>query len=118
MSDTQKKFYKKIYGRIGEIKAARYLKKQGMKILERNFRSLRGEVDIVAEDGDTLVFVEVKSRSSETYGQAVTAFKQRKYAWAAEEYVIRKHLDGKECRFDVVEVKKEGINHIKAAFIV
>lgn len=80
MSDTQKKFYKKIYGRIGEIKAARYLKKQGMKILERNFRSLRGEVDIVAEDGDTLVFVEVKSRSSETYGQpaeAVTAFKQR-----------------------------------------
>ena len=96
MSDTQKKFYKKIYGRIGEIKAARYLK-------------------------NTLVFVEVKSRSSETYGQpaeAVTAFKQRKYAWAAEEYVIRKHLDGKECRFDVVEVKKEGINHIKAAFIV
>ncbi len=113
-----KENYKK--GRAGETKAVRYLKKQGMTILARNFRALRGEIDVVAKDGETVVFAEVKTRFSSEFGEpseAVDFFKQRKYALAAEEFLEKSGMEDAECRFDVVEVKKDGINHIKAAFI-
>ncbi len=107
-------------GKAGERKAVRYLKRQGMQILARNYRALRGEIDIVAMDGETLVFAEVKTRYTCDFGEpseAVDAFKQRKYALAAEEYLVKNGRESAECRFDVLEVKKDGINHIKAAFI-
>ena len=90
MSDTQKNLYKKIYGRAGERLAAKYLKRQGCKILKKNFAVKAGEIDIVALDGETLVFVEVKSRQSDSFGEpaeAVDAKKRKKYGLVARAYL-------------------------------
>jgi len=93
--------------RIGEDHAARYLRSRGYRVLERNFRARSGEVDIIAEHKRALVFVEVKARSSDEFGQprdAVTVWKQRRIVNAARSYAAR--LGGSEpsIRFDVVEV--------------
>ena len=107
------------YGRTGENKAVRYLKKHGFTVLERNYRAAAGEIDIVAEEGGTLVFIEVKARKSGDFGEpseAVNAKKRHKYALAAAEYLKTRGAEERECRFDVVEVKDGAINHIKEAF--
>lgn len=119
MQIAQKNFYKKFLGRIGENKATNYLKKNGYKILEKNFKTHLGEIDIIAEDGDTLVFVEVKTRTDDSFGapsEAVDKRKQAKYYKVAEEYIIRHKRTENICRFDVVEIENEQINIIKDAF--
>lgn len=119
MRDTQKNLYKKLYGKIGENKAVKYLKKQGYSVLERNYRARFGEIDVIAEDGGVLVFIEVKSRSGDGFGapaEAVDAQKRKRYALAAAEYLQKNAVEERECRFDVVEVKNGAINHIKDAF--
>lgn len=95
-------------GKKGEDIAVARLKSEGYEILERNYRCLFGEVDIVARDGDTIVFVEVKSRRSETYGDpqlAVGPTKQKKLSRVAVKYLEERHLYSCNARFDVVAVK-------------
>lgn len=118
MSYTQDKFYKKIYGRIGEKKAEKYLKKLGYKFIARNYETDFGEVDLIFKEGQTYVFVEVKTRSGDYFGepsQAVDYRKQQKYIKMALNYMQKLGQEA-EIRFDIVEVKNEEINHIKGAF--
>ena len=119
MQITQKNFYKKFLGRAGEVRAADFLKKKGYKILKKNYKTHLGEIDLIAKDGDTLVFVEVKTRISDDYGspsEAVNFKKQEKYYKVATEYLVREKLMDSPCRFDVVEIENGQINHIFNAF--
>lgn len=119
MQIAQKNFYKKLLGRIGEGKAQEYLKKQGYKILEKNFKTHIGEIDLICQDGEDLVFVEVKTRIDDVYGmpsEAVDERKQRKYFLVATEYLVRNKKTDCKCRFDVVEIENSKINVIKDAF--
>ena len=112
-------------GKRGEAAAARRLKQLGYKIVARGVRDTLGEIDLVAVDGRTVVFVEVKTRASHDGGrpaEAVDADKQRRLTRLALAYLKRNGLLGYPARFDVVEVtwpEKRGraaIEHIKAAF--
>lgn len=94
-------------GDDGEELAARHLTRDGYRILERNFRTPMGELDIIAMDGPTLVFIEVKTRRNSSYGSphdAVDATKQRRMEKAAMAYIAKKGADNAPCRFDVVGV--------------
>jgi len=118
-------------GDAGEDIAAAYLEKEGYVILERNYRFMRAEVDLVCfqpdanyERGGELVFAEVKTRSGVGYGrpeEAVTPEKQRNLIRAAQAYLHERRLEGSPCRFDVVTVlvrpgAEPEIEHIKQAF--
>ena len=120
MRDTPSKFYKKLLGRLGELTTARFLKKKGYKIIDKNYTNKIGEVDLIALYGDLLVFIEVKTRSSTQYGNpsdAVDYSKQRKYVLLCESYLLlHKEYKNKCVRFDVVEVLNGEINHIENAF--
>ena len=121
MQFAQKNFYKKLLGRVGEKKAADFLKKQGYKIAERNYKNAFGEIDIIAKDGEYTVFVEVKTRSGDAFGapsEAVDKRKRLKYARIAQAYLLYKGLTDTPCRFDVVEIENGEINHLKDAFSV
>ncbi len=109
-------------GKRGEELAAQYLKEKGYKILETNWRFGRNELDLIAEDGDTLVVAEVKTRHSNVFGDpemAVTREKQRTIIRSANSYVRWKRRNI-EVRFDVVSILIQGeevsINHIPDAF--
>ena len=91
----------------GEELAVRALKKKRYKIVERNFRTPAGEIDIVAKDGKCLVFVEVRTRGSIEFGlpqETVVARKQKKLCTAARWYIQKKKVSDDGCRFDVVAV--------------
>ena len=108
-------------GMENEQRAVKYLEAQGYTILERNFRCRTGEIDIVAEDGYTLVFVEVKYRSSSAYGEpeeAVDFRKQRKICRTADYYRLTyRTAPERPCRFDVVAITGGKIRLIKNAFM-
>ena len=90
-----------------ESLAAAFLERQGLKILERNYRCRFGEIDIVAAGGPVLVFVEVRARSSEDFGGAagsLTAAKRRRLVAAARHYLAARGRE-RACRFDVVLVR-------------
>ncbi|MDR3262719.1 MAG: YraN family protein [Clostridiales bacterium] len=109
----------KYEGLHGEVAAAEYLKKNGFEILETNFASYYGEIDIVARDGKYLVFVEVKSRLSLKYGrpaEAVTPDKIKKIRKTAVFYAVKNNCTDKDMRFDVIEILRDEITHIKNAF--
>jgi putative endonuclease len=94
-------------GKRGEKAARKYLQDQGMKFLLANFRSRRGEIDLIFSDGDCLVFVEVKTRSSEEWTRpaaAVDARKRRLLSQTALDYLKLLHHPRVRVRFDVVEV--------------
>lgn len=94
-------------GRWGEAQAAKFLKSRGLRVLARNVELAAGEIDLVARDGKTLVFVEVKTRTEADYGGplgAVDARKRRKLATLARLYLAANRLDSAPCRFDVVGV--------------
>jgi len=104
-------------GRAGEQRAVDLLRAKGYRIVERNFRCKLGELDIVALDGDTLVFVEVRTRSSARYGSALEAIppaKQRQVARVAQVYLARR--GAQLCRFDVVGITGDDVVHIPDAF--
>lgn len=108
------------FGIEGEDKATNYLVKEGYTILDRNWKSGRKELDIVAEKDGILVVVEVKARKSNKYGnpeEAVTPTKIRNTVLAADAY-IRYHRIDLPVRFDIMSVLSNGdvINHIKDAF--
>lgn len=110
-------------GRRGENIASEYLVRQGFVLLERNYRRLGCEVDIIALDGGTTVFIEVKSRSSRAMGlgrEAVTYAKQRNIIKVASIYLTENELWDSPARFDVAEVDLEErrVEYIKNAFQV
>ena len=107
-------------GRAGEIAAALLLEQKGMKVLERNFRSYIGEVDIIALDGECVVFAEVKTWSA--YGidaleQALSRKKQHKIIETSK-YFLSLHREYRymAVRFDVIFISTEGITHLASAF--
>lgn len=108
-------------GTVYENKAVLFLEEKGYQILERNFYSRHGEIDIIAKDGVYLVFVEVKYRKNAYAGasmEAVTPAKQKRLIQAARYYLYKKHYSNMEipCRFDVVAFEDEAVIHITDAF--
>jgi putative endonuclease len=98
-------------GKAGEDLACRELERRGYVIVARRYRRRGGELDIVARDGATLVFVEVKARDGRGFGEAaeaVTGWKRRRMAQLALDYMTRHRLHGRPCRFDVVSIQFEG----------
>ncbi len=98
-------------GRRGERDAERYLKRHGYRILGRNFRAAGAEIDLIAAEGETLVFVEVKARrgiGTGTPQEAVDGRKQRRIRRAAEIYVARTRAHDYPIRFDVVAIRMDG----------
>lgn len=96
-----------------------YLESQGYQIVAYNYRCKRGEVDIIALDGGTLVFCEVKFRKTESMGhptEAVDYRKQKRISKTALSYLTENHLQGTSCRFDVIGILGEKMIHIKNAF--
>ena len=119
MQIAQKNFYKKLLGKVGEKKAVDFLKKKGYKILETNYKTCVGEIDVIAEHQEYIVFIEVKTRSGDEFGlpsEAVNRKKQEKYFKVATEYLMRKGKTDSACRFDVVEIENGQINIIIDAF--
>jgi putative endonuclease len=109
--------------RRGEALAALFLRLKGYRIEARNWRCPLGELDIVAWDGDTLVFVEVKARSGTSAGspeEAVDARKQARLVQLAQTYLARRRGATPPCRFDVIAIEKRQpiprIRHLRAAF--
>ena len=119
MSHSPQDVHKKVLGKKGERLATSYLKKNGYKILHTNYRTPFGEVDIIASTGDEIVFIEVKTRMGDKYGEpkeAVGVDKQKRYYQVARYYGVQ---TGEEpnARFDVIEVFADGtIKHYKYAF--
>lgn len=111
-------------GMLGENAACRCLKKKHYHILARNYRKKFGEIDIIAQKGDKLVFAEVKTRSGVEYGmpsEAVNFYKQQRIIKTAQAYVLENDFDG-DVSFDVLEVflscgKVLHVNHIENAFV-
>jgi putative endonuclease len=111
-------------GRSGESVALEYLKAKKYKIVEKGFRFLRGEIDIIAYDGRTLVFVEVKTRKSVKFSQpeeSITPAKRKQLRKVAQGYLLRRNIQDVECRFDVLSLTfddLEGytVKHISDAF--
>ena len=108
------------FGKLGEDAAVALLKRKHYKILERNFKTEIGEIDIIAEKKKTVVFVEVKTRKSDDFGRpsmAVNQSKQRKIEIVAVSYLKKNCLLETACRFDVIEVAGNEVKHIENAFI-
>lgn len=111
-------------GQLGEREAKRHLKQQGLKFLTANFRSKRGEIDLVFRDGDCLVFVEVKTRSATSWTRpaaAVNNAKKRRLSRVAMDYARLLRDPQVRIRFDIVEVLADGkeileVRHLPNSF--
>lgn len=115
---TEKRNLRKTGGEYEKI-AGDYLRRQGYRILQYNFRCRYAEIDIVAADNDILVFCEVKYRKSRTPGHALEAVnpqKQRRISQAALFYLSKYNICDVQCRFDVVGITDGGITLVKNAF--
>ena len=102
-----------------ERAAGFYLEQEGWKILEYNYRTRNGEIDIVARDGEYLVFCEVKYRSDGKKGsplEAVDARKQQRFRRAALYYLTEHGKSDVPCRFDVIGIEGTKVTHIRDAF--
>jgi putative endonuclease len=120
---TQK--YKQRLGKSGEDLAASFLKKNGFEILERNYRFGHKEIDIIGKDKNTIVFIEVKTGRSKTFGSPqewVNLKKQKSIIEVAQGYILKNDFRDFDFRFDVVAISFErgnkNIEHIKNAFMV
>ncbi len=94
-------------GKWGEDKAVEFIQRRGYKVVERNYKNIIGEIDIIAKDEEDLCFIEVKSRSDNHFGsplEAVTSQKQWKIARVAQWYLQEKRIEEQRCRFDVVSI--------------
>ena len=111
-------------GLSGEEAAAVYLRGKKYRIISRGFRFHKGEIDIIAYDGDVLVFVEVKTRRSADFGtpeESVTPLKERQIRKLAEAYLMLNNLGDAVCRFDILALSSDGrqgyrVRHIPDAF--
>lgn len=112
----------RVLGDAGERAAARHLRRQGLRVITRGYRTARGEIDLIARDRDILVFVEVKTRRFGQPAEAVTSEKQRRLTLAALHFLKRFHLLEYRCRFDIVAVvwpdgrRTPTIDHLPNAF--
>jgi putative endonuclease len=98
---------RQILGKTGEDLACGELERRGYAIVARRYRRRGGELDIIARDGPTLVFIEVKARDGRDFGEAaeaVTRVKRRRITHVAMDYMMRHHLSDCPCRFDVVSI--------------
>jgi putative endonuclease len=110
-------------GLKGEDLAVKFLKKNGFKILERNYRNIFGEIDIIALDKNkTLIFIEVKTRTSKKFGlpqESITSYKKRNILKTVQGYLKEKNIHDRDIRFDVVTImlerEKKKIDLIKNA---
>lgn len=105
-------------GKSGEELAGKYLNNIGYEIIERNFRTKFGEIDIIARDKKTFVFVEIKTRKDISYGVpqiAVTNYKQKHLSLAAASFIKKNSLKS-NYRFDIIAIYDDKIEHIKNAF--
>ena len=112
---------KRDVGLIGEETAVRALKKRGYKILERNHTTRFGEIDVIAEEGGCLVFVEVKKRNTDQFGDALSAItrtKQRHMVKSALWYMKKHKCFDRHVRFDAVGLDGEQVKIVKSAFMV
>ncbi|NVM04929.1 MAG: YraN family protein [Candidatus Helarchaeota archaeon] len=124
MNKKPKKDHRKILGNTGEKIAEKFLKKSGFKIREKNYKNRYGEIDIIAVDGDCLVFVEVKTKSCADFSEPETWVdfkKQNQLIKMANFYLSEKEITDVNCRFDVIGItlgkdNKEKIVHIENAF--
>lgn len=112
---------RKLLGALGERLAASHLEKMGYKIVDMNYRCRMGEVDIIAQDGKTYIFVEVKTRTGVLFGRPIEAIDHKKQAHlvrTALNYIKTKQLGNCSYRFDAIEILFEGeklseIHHVK-----
>ncbi len=115
-------FLSRLFGARAERLAEKTLKKRGLRIITRQYSTPHGEIDLIARDGDTVVFVEVKARRRGDPAEAVTQEKQRRLTLAALQFLKRYKLLETACRFDVVAIvwpddrSEPTIEHIRAAF--
>jgi len=110
---------KRAYGSAGEQSACEYLSAKGWKIIDRNVRCGRGEIDIIAGKRGLTAFIEVKRRRNTAYGrpsEAVNAEKQRRIVQAAALYMQENTLENAPVRFDIIEILPGEIRHIEGAF--
>jgi putative endonuclease len=114
---------RQLLGKEGEKVAERYLRKKGYRVVERNYRCMSGEVDLIVLDRRVIVFVEVKTRTGHRFGtplEAVEFRKQRKMIQAAQFFLNQKKLYQRDARFDVVGISWPGddpvVEHIQNAF--
>jgi putative endonuclease len=108
------------FGKAGEDRAVTALERRGYAILARRYRTRHGEIDIVARDGETLVFVEVKARATAEFGtaaEAVTERKQRKLIAMATDYLARNRVTNTACRFDVVAIDGIGDSEVVTVYL-
>jgi putative endonuclease len=109
----------RLRGDDGEAAAARYLQTQNLTVLHQHYQTRWGEIDLICRDGDTWVFVEVKSRaraSSPSAAEAVTPAKQRKIVGAALSYLKKHRLNDQAVRFDVVTLEGGRVEWFRSAF--
>lgn len=118
-----KKTPKQVLGQKGEDIAVNFLSEKGYKIVERNFRAGHGEIDIIAFDGNDLVFIEVKTSNSNVFGHPATwvsEHKQKIVGETAEAFIYKNKYNDTDCRFDVITIEfNKGlykIEHIEDAF--
>ncbi len=122
MNPIMRALLNRLLGDRGERLAARHLRRQGLRIIVRGFRTPQGEVDLIARDGQTLVFVEVKARRQGVPAEAVTREKQRRLTLTALAFLKRHKLLEHPCRFDVVAIvwpddrRPPAIEHFRDAF--
>jgi putative endonuclease len=107
-------------GDLGEAAALKYLEKAGYDIVETNFRTRTGEIDIVAKDGESYAFIEVKTRTGQAFGRGVDsidAVKQGRIVKVAEEWLYERGPGEVPVRFDVVEITRSGRGGLKVELI-
>jgi putative endonuclease len=112
---------RRLFGQEGEAEAERYLRRKGYRIVARNVRSSLGELDLVAEDGQVLVFIEVKARRTGEFGGAIHAVhhhKQQKLIRLASQFLAQRHWMERSCRFDVVLLEATETAELKVEHIV
>ena len=106
-------------GAAAETRAAEFLQRKGYRVVDRNWTCRGGEIDLVCDDGETLVFVEVRARKDDRHGtplETVRDEKRRRLIRAAEHYLTKKKLWERACRFDVVGIAGDVVDHVEDAF--
>jgi len=108
-----------LFGKAGEDLECEELSRRGYEILARRYRRRGGELDIIARDGATIVFVEVKTRDGRAFGdggEAITAIKRQRMARLALDFLSRHRLTGCPCRFDVVSIRFDAASPMVEVF--
>ena len=111
--------WRSVLGQEAETAACRHLEKKGYKLRTANYRTKLGEIDLIMDQGDNLVFVEVRKRTSNAYGtpaETVTPQKQKRIAKTALMFIKENRLADRNLRFDIVAFQNESVTHLENAF--